>query len=288
MKGFRRFKERNKSYFLVAILALIVSALLLFLSGCSGKSTVDTGNTGDINRAQQETSKPVELNVSAAMSLKDALQKAAVGFEEEENTKLIFNFGPAGELQAQIEQGAPADVFISAGKKQVDALEEKGLTIAGSRVNALGNDLVVVVPRDSKLTLKRVEDLAAAEIIGKISLPNPDIAPAGQYAKETLEKANIWTSFQSKLVLAKDVRQVIGYVETGNVDAGFVYGSDVKSSKSAKIALVVPDDYHKPIVYPAVILKDAGQPDLAAKFIAHIKSEDALKVFEEYGFKPIK
>ncbi len=265
-------------------LLFTIFAVIALAAGCAGKASEESQVT-TIDLADQKA--PTELNVSAAISLKNVLQKLASDFEQENNANLVFNFASSGDLQTQIEQGAPADVFISAGKKQMDALGKKKLIDARSRLKLLGNDLVLIVPQKSKLTIPKVEDLAKAKDISNIAIGMPETVPAGKYAKETLQKAGIWDSVKSKLVMAKDVRQVIEYVETGNAGAGFVYKSDVKASGKVNTALVIPDTYHTPIVYPVAIVKDTKQHVLAAKFIEYLKSTKASAVFKEFDFKPL-
>lgn len=265
------------------LLYAAIAAMFLTISlstGCSNKAS--------ISQPAEGKKKPAELNIAAAISLKDTLERLAAGFEKRENNvKIVFNFASSGDLMAQIEQGAPADIFISAGKKQMDSLEQKGIIDINSRFNLIGNDLVVVVPRTSKLSISKIEDLASASGVEKIAIGEPGVVPAGQYAKESLGTANVWSTIQDKLVMTKDVRQALNYVETGNIDAGLVYKSDAASSRGVKIALVVPDSYHKLIVYPAAVINTSHQKRLAAGFADYLKSGVALETFKNFGFKPI-
>lgn len=259
-------------------------ALVAAISGCAGNAS-EKPQVTTINLEDQKA--PTELNVSAAASLKDVLQKLAVDFEIENHAKLVFNFASSGDLQTQIEQGAPVDVFISAGKKQMDALTKDKLIDAGTRSNLLGNELVLVVPQTSKETIPTITDLVKDKDIEHVAIGIPETVPAGKYAKETLQKTGAWGDVKPKLVMAKDVRQVIEYVETGNAGAGFVYKSDVRTSAKVTIALIIPDSYHSPIVYPIAVVKDARQRELAAKFIEYLKGAKAFGVFKEFDFKPL-
>lgn len=249
---------------------IILFLVMMLIAGCSNTSSIEI----------------TEINVSAATSLKDALGKIAGNFEKRETAKIVFNFAPSGDLMTQIKHGAPADVFISAGKKQMDDLEQNGLIDKSSRLNLLGNDLVVVIPRNSNLTISSIEHLPALSSVNKIAIGEPATTPAGQYTKEAFEKAGIWTIFQSKLVMGKDIRQVLNYVETGNAGMGVVYSSDARVSKDTKVIFEIPGSYHSPIVYPLAILKNANQPEMAARFIEYLKSAEAREVFKEFGFKP--
>lgn len=270
----------------VKFLTMAIFILVLLLSACSSKSV--TNVQGDVEKRSAVSGEPVELNVSAAASLKDMLQSIAEGFEEEENVKLVFNFASSGDLQVQIERGAPADIFISAGKKQMDAIADKGLIDSKSRFNLLSNDLVVVIPDKSGGDISAIEDLGKEDGIKRIAIGTPETVPAGKYAKESLEKANIWQDVQNKLILTKDVHQIINYVATGNVDAGFVYASDAINAKGVEVAVKVQGEYHEPIVYPVAVLKDATNPELAEKYIEYLQSEEAARTFTRFGFKPAK
>lgn len=252
---------------------LFLTVILLFILTACSKPTESTQSVD-----------PVELNISAAASLKDALLELQPVFEKSENVKLILNFAASGTLQKQIEEGAPCDLFISAAKKQMDALDEKKLIVNESRKNLLGNDLVLIVSEQSKNDISDIADILKNEIT-KISIGTPESVPAGSYAKESLEKLSMWKDVESKLVYAKDVRQVLTYVETGEVDAGIVYSSDAALLKKGAIVKSLPSDSHKPIVYPAAIINESKQKDMAAKLLEFLSSDEAAKSFEKYGFQ---
>ncbi|WP_308639940.1 molybdate ABC transporter substrate-binding protein [Paenibacillus silvisoli] len=228
-------------------------------------------------------SKKTELLVSAAASLKDSLAEIEKGYEASHPTiDLVFNLGSSGTLQKQIEQGAPADLFLSAGQKQMDALVDGKLIDRSALL--LKNELVLVVPKNSKKAFNTVKQLGDTDI-ENIAIGQPESVPAGQYAKETLETRKVWDSLQDKLVYAKDVRQVLTYVETGNVDAGFVYKTDALSSKKVQIALKIIPGVHKPILYPAGIVKETKHPKEAAAFYSYLQGKEADAIFVKYGFK---
>ena len=258
---------------------LLVFSLLLILSlvGCSaGNTTKPSTNVAKV--------KPTEIMVSAAASLQNSMNEVQKEYAlKKPEVKLIINFASSGTLQQQIEQGAPADLFVSAGKKQMDALETKNLLVKESRIDLLGNDLVLVTGKDnSKIT--SLEDLTKAD---KISIGTPESAPAGKYAKESLTSLKLWDAVQPKLVLAKDVTQVLNYVETGNVEAGLVYQSDAKSSTKVKVVTVVPESSHAPIVYPIAVISATKNKQVAEDFLKYLQSSDAMKIFETYGFKTL-
>jgi molybdate transport system substrate-binding protein len=229
---------------------------------------------------------PVSLTVSAAASLQDASAELKTSFEEKnKNITITYNLAASGTLQKQIEEGAPADLFISAGKAQMDALSQKGLIAEESRKDLLGNELVLIAGKDSKLA--KFEELTSASV-NKISIGTPETVPAGMYAKETLTALKLWDQLQPKMVLAKDVRQVLTYVETGNVDVGLVYRTDATTSSNVKIVSAAPAGSSAPIVYPMAVIKSTKHQIEAESFAASLTSDDAVKVFEKYGFKVIK
>lgn len=170
--------------------------------------------------------------------------------------KLMYNFGSSGALQSQIEQGAPADVFISAAQKQMNALEEENLIDKATRKDLLENKVVLIVPKDSTLVL---DDFAAAatDKVSKIALGEPKSVPVGQYSEEIFTNLNVWADIKAKAVYASDVRQVLSWVETGEVDCGVVYATDAAISDKVKVLLEAPAGTHKPVVYPAAMVSSS-------------------------------
>lgn len=227
------------------------------------------------------------LKVSAAMSLKEAVIKLKEVYEQKEPAvELQFNMGSSGMLQKQIEEGAPADVFLSAGKKQMDALEAKGLLVPGTRSDFLGNQMVLIVAREKKNDIKSFADL-----LGKatsISIGQPETVPAGKYGKETLASLKLWNPLGKKIIFAKNVRQVLAYVDSGNVDAGIVYLSDTVVLKNTTIAAFAPKGSHAPIVYPMAAIKGTKELSAAKKFMAFLKTPEAARIFSSYKFIPLK
>jgi molybdate transport system substrate-binding protein len=226
----------------------------------------------------------VELNVSAAASLKDALLNIQKIYSTKQpHTKINLNFGSSGKLQTQIEQGAPADLFISAAVKQMDALEQKDLIVKKTRKDLLFNQLTLIVPKDSTLNLKDFKELTR-EDVKKIGVGAFESVPAGQYARDVFKYLNIIDTLQGKLVFGTDVRTVLTYVETGNVDAGIVYKTDALISDKIKIVAAAPAGSHERIVYPTAILTNAAQPKAAKAFLKYLTGLQGKKVFEKYGF----
>lgn len=203
---------------------------------------------------------------------------------QHEHGAVVFrnNFGSSGMLARQIEEGAPVDAFFSAGSKQVDQLEKEGLLEPGSRSNLLRNSLVLIAPAGSNL--EGFEQLSGKGI-RLIALGDPASVPAGQYGKQTLDTLHLYEALKPKIVLGKDVRQVLTYVETGNADAGLVYATDAQISKQVRVVAVAPDNAHDPIVYPVAEIKGSKNSAAIQSFLAFVQTPAARAIFERHGFK---
>jgi molybdate transport system substrate-binding protein len=272
-----RYKS-TKTFFLLLLSIIIVAVTI----GC-GQTTSSTTPSSLPTKTPPPVT-PVELNVSAAASMTDAL--AAVNdlyMEKNKNAKITANFASSGTLQKQIEQGAPADVFISAGAKQMQALQDGGLLLDGTRANLLNNRVVLVVPANSSLSLTDFNGLLN-DNVKKIAIGDPESVPAGTYGKQALDVLGIYEQVKSKLILCSDVRQVLSYVEAGNVDAGIVYSTDAAITDKVKIAADAPAEVNSKIVYPVAVIKASQKVDAAEAYIAFLFSADARAVFEKYGF----
>ena len=252
---------------------LVVAGLLAFFVAVSlGISAAPAG-------AQEKS----EITVSAAISLKDSLDEIGTVYEKAHpGVKISFNYGGSGTLQRQIEQGAPVDIFFSAAEKQMDDLQAKGLIAAGTRRNIVRNQLVLIAPVASTL-IGSFQDLARPEV-KIVALGEPATVPAGMYARQTLEHLGLLAAVDKKTVLAKDVRAVLTYVETGNADAGLVYQTDAQGSSKVRIVAVAPPFSHDPIVYPAAILKDPKNLSGAQSFLAFLSGTEARDIYLKHGF----
>lgn len=268
-------------------------ALILILSACGAKPTEQTAqNAAGTNRTANEATpaenESVTLTISAAASLTDALTDIQKTYEAAHpGVTLAFNFGASGALQQQIEQGAPADLFLSASTKNMKALLDGGLIEAEHETNWLNNTLVVVVPNDSSASVGKIEDLSGDQV-KHVAIGIPESVPAGKYAQEALTKSGLWDSLQSKLVQGKDVRQVLQYTETGNADAGFVYKTDAMTSDQVKVAFDVDPDSYSAINYPIGIVKATKHQEAAQAFYDYLQTPEALKVLTGYGFSAAK
>jgi molybdate transport system substrate-binding protein len=224
---------------------------------------------------KQTDNKPVEITVSAAISLSDAFKDMGAEFQKKNpEVKISFNFGASGALQKQIEQGAPVDIFASASQLEMDSLDEEGLIIKDTRTNFTRNKLVIIAP--SNLTIEGLNGL------NKIAIGDPKTVPAGRYAQTFLENVGIYEMTKPKLIFAENVRQALDYVERGEVDAGFVYFSDtLKSNLSVS---PINDSLYPPIVYPVAVINDSQQPAISRQFIEYIQSNEGQTILRKYGF----
>ena len=252
----------------------LVLGLTMGAVGCSSTDKKD----GD-----KKAEESVTLNISAAASLQEAMEELETKFKEvDSNVKLEVNLGASGALQQQIEEGAPCDVFISAGQKQMTALEEKDLLLKDTNKTLLTNDLVLVTAEDTEI--KDLEEIATDDV-SKIAIGDPESVPAGKYAKEVLDNTKLYDKVEKKLVLAKDVKEVLSWVKQGNADAGFVYLSDTIGAGKIKVALTTDEKTHSPIIYPVAVLKNSKKQEKAKAFEDFLLSEDGQSILEKYGFK---
>lgn len=236
--------------------------------------------------AARPTPRQANLTISAAISMKDSLDEVQRAFRvANPSITVACNYGASGTLQLQIEQGAPVDVYISAAPKQMDALEQRGLLVPGTRKDFLRNEIVLIVPIDSRPRVSSFQDLTRPDV-KQIALGEPTTVPAGEYAREALTYLGIYGAVQTKAVLAKDVRQVLTYVETGNVDAGIVYSTDAASSSQVKVVATAPEKSHAPAIYPVAVIKNSKEPAAARAFEDFLLGAKARAIFQKYGFAP--
>jgi molybdate transport system substrate-binding protein len=256
------------------IAKLLILALILATTGSYLMKTETT---------VQKPTKPVEIYVSAAMGLKEVLLDIQKEYEgKNPNIKIVYNLAAAGALATQIEQGAPADLFISAANKQLNELQAKGLLVPNTRRPLVSNDLVLITAKPAKLPLSSFQDIEKVKSFG---LGAPETVPAGQYGMEVLIKLGIWDTVKDRAVFAKDVRTIVTHVETGNVDAGIVFSTVAATSEKVQIVARAPEGSHEPIVFPAAVLSSATQPKAAGDFLAYLASPAGMDVFAKYGFK---
>lgn len=225
----------------------------------------------------------VNLLVSAAASTRDVLTEIQDIYQQSKpNVNITYNFGASGALQRQIEQGAPVDIFISAARKQVDALEEKGLVLQGTRTNLANNRLVLIVPKNST-GINSFFNLTQTQV-RRIAVGEPRSVPAGEYADQVFKKLGIFEQVKPKLVLANNVRQVLAAVESGDADAGLVYATDAKISSKVKVVVAADEKYHSEIVYPMAVIKTSKNIPAGKEFLNFLSSNQAKAILRKYGF----
>jgi molybdate transport system substrate-binding protein len=261
-----------------AIPVLSIALALFSLAGCGSMESSSRSQTGPA------TIPEVTLNISAAASVNDDLEEInRLYTQSHPDTTLLVNFASSGTLQRQIEQGAPCDVFISAGAPQMDNLQAQGLIQDGTRREVLGNALVLVVPSDNPFDIDSFTYLASDEI-RSVAIGDPGSVPAGVYARQAFEMLGIAAQVESKEILAGDVRQVLTYVATGDADAGIVYRTDALTSRNVRVAADAPDAINSRISYPAAVIRASRSQNAAREYIAFLSSPQAGAVFERHGF----
>jgi molybdate transport system substrate-binding protein len=262
-------KRGSLNHMKKTVMTIIIIFLIIICISCS-----NTNNE----------KKRIELTISAAASMQKALTELQGNYEQEHpNVRLLFNYGATGALQQQIEQGAPVDVFFSASEEKFVEVLEKGFVEKQNSVDLVSNELVLIQNKQSNYKISGFAGLADSKI-KRISIGTPESVPAGKYAKETLESQNLWLQIEEKIVFAKDVRQVLTYVESGNVDAGIVYKTDAILSKKIEIVGTADPKSHSPIIYPLGVVKKSKQKEESIKFYHYLQSDKAKELFENYGF----
>ncbi|WP_119458483.1 molybdate ABC transporter substrate-binding protein [Rhodospirillaceae bacterium SYSU D60014] len=236
------------------------------------------------------SARAAEILVFAAASTKDSIDEiserfAAEGHGAEGHGQVIASFASSSTLAKQIENGAPADLYISADRRWMDYLAERDLIVADSRFNLLGNSLVLIAPRDTDWTIDLAAGAPLVEILGdsRLAMGDPDHVPAGRYGKAALQSLNVWSTIEPKLARAKDVRAALALVERGEAAAGIVYATDAAASDAVRVVDVFPATSHPEIVYPVAIVAGHDEPDVRALY-RFLGGPEARAVFERYGF----
>jgi molybdate transport system substrate-binding protein len=226
-----------------------------------------------------------DVLVFAAASMKNALDDVAAQWQRRSGKKVVISYAASNTLVRQIEQGAPADIYISADLAWMDYGQQKNLIKPETRLNLLGNRIVLVAPKDAAVTvsLQQGVDLAALLKGGRLAMGNVDGVPAGKYGKAALEKLGAWDGVKNKLAQADNVRAALAFVARGEAPLGIVYQTDAASDPSVQIVGTFPESSHPPIVYPAALTKESASPD-AAPFLDFMLSGTARAAFEKQGF----
>jgi molybdate transport system substrate-binding protein len=231
---------------------------------------------------------PKEITVSAAISLKNVFEELGKLYEAEHGVKCTLNFASSGALVQQIAAGAPVDIFASAAQKDMNDASKQALILEETRVDFAANSIVMIVPSQMNIPLTSFEGLNTAAI-QKIALGNPQTVPAGRYAEEVLNFYQLIPAIEDKFIYTENVRQALDYVALGEVDAGFVYGTDASTrTKEVKVIATAPEESHQKVIYPIALVKDTKNKEAAEQFIAVLLSDTGNSILEKYGFKTLR
>ena len=226
-----------------------------------------------------------EILVAAAASLKNAYEDKLIPMFEEANPGVTVKgtYDSSGKLQTQIEEGLDADVFMSAAKKQMIALDEEGMIASDTITDLLENKIVLIVPTGNEKKLEKFEDIEKAD---SIALGDPASVPAGQYSEEALTNLGIWDKIQDKVSFGINVTEVLNQVAAASADAGIVYATDAASmaDKVEVVAEAPEGSLSKKVIYPVAVVKGTAHEEVAKEFVAFLQTDKAITVFEDYGF----
>ena len=277
------------------IIAMAVAAGMV-LAGCSGQSETERDaqesesaqETETESQAAQDTPAAdgqTEILVAAAASLKNAYEEELIPMFQEEHPEIIVTgtYDSSGKLQTQIEEGLEADVFMSAATAQMDALNEEGLIQTDTIVNLLENKIVLIAPASGGEDLNSFEDIVKAQ---SIALGDPASVPAGQYAREVLTNLGLWDQIQDRVSFGTNVTEVLNQVAASSADAGIVYATDAASMpEDVRVIGEAPEgSLAEPVIYPVAVVAASAHPEEARAFVDFLQTEEAMEVFESYGF----
>ena len=271
----------------ILVLAMCFCGVLLFAS-CANSNDSEEKEVKEETKAEQSDNNS-DLIVFAAASMTESLNELKDVFEEENpDIKLSFNFDSSGTLKTQIEEGADCDVFISAAKKQMDELEgldegKESLIDSESRFDLLENEVTLAVKEDSDKDISSFEDLNTDKVTS-IALGNSDV-PVGQYSEELLNNLGIWEPIQDKVTFGSNVKEVTTWVSEGAVDCGIIYSTDANTAGLKIVDRADSSKFENRIIYPAALTINSKNKEAGEKFLEFLKSDQAQKVFEKYGFK---
>lgn len=271
----------------VVLVSILMSILVL---GCGAKkdANVNGMEKEKVEQSKKEEQEPVTILVAAAASLEYSFEEELIPMFEKRypNIKVEGTYDSSGKLQTQIEEGIEADVFFSAATKQMNALKEEKLVDSDSIVELLENKVVLITAANSDQELSEFTDITKAKTI---AIGDPESVPAGQYAKEVLSNLGIWDETLEKASLGTNVTEVLNWVAEGSADAGIVYATDAATTDQVKVIAQAPENsLDKKVIYPVGIIANSQKKDAAEKFVTFLKSEEAMAVFEKYGFEKNK
>jgi len=258
---------------LILKIALISASAMFVLTGCKEKTI------------EQPPKEQVTILIAAASSLEYSLSKELIPLFEKENPgiKVEGSYDSSGKLQTQIEEGMDADLFMSASTKQMHSLEEKNLINTDSVVELLENKIVLITSADNKDKLTKFEDILNAKTV---ALGDPESVPIGQYAREALTTLGFWEEIKAKASFGTNVTEVLNWVAEGSADAGIVYSTDAATTDKVMVIGEAPEgSLAKKVIYPVGVVSSSTKKEAASKFIEFLKSDEAMRIFETYGFK---
>ncbi|MEC3884364.1 molybdate ABC transporter substrate-binding protein [Halobacillus sp. HZG1] len=244
------------------------SIIVLFLCSCAAPSESSETN----------------IKIAAASSLKDVMEELTPLFEEQYNIEIETIYGGSGKLARQIEQGAPVDVFLSADLRWIELLKKESLVEKDTYIEFATNQ-IVLIGHDSTSHLNTIQELELTKN-EQLAVGNPESVPAGTYTKQALERIQLWRGLEDQMIFGSDVRQVLAYVESGQVDYGFVYASDALISDQVRTLTKVDPTLHDSIVYAGIILSKSRTKKSGEQFLSFLKSDQATEIYKSYGFNP--
>ena len=250
------------------ILPLAVFPLVLMLASCAGSADDDT------------------LLVFAATSLTDAMTEVAAEYEAVSGTNVEISFGPSRALAQQIVRGANPDLYFAAGQPPMDLLQDGGQVAQDGVVRLLSNRIVLITGADAP-NISSIDALADSGL-NRIAMPDPEIAPAGNYTRTALQNLELWDRLLPSIVFANDVRATLEYVESGNADGGFLYQTDAATSDAVTIQDIVPLDAYPDVVYPAAVIEGADNAAGGKALLEFLQSDSARELFRAHGFTPLE
>lgn len=274
---------KNRSCKMKKLLAAALTAVcVMSFAACGSGNTATTAAGGETKTEAPGTRK--EIVVLAAASLTDVCGELEKLYEEQQkDIDLVFSYAGSGALQTQIEEGAPADLFISAAKKQMNALKEKNLMKEDTICDLLENKVVLIVPADNPRGIASFEDVKKDDV-KMVGIGEPESVPAGQYAKTIFTNLGFWDTVEKKANYGTDVRTVLTWVESGEMDCGVVYATDAYTTDKVKIVAEAPEGSCDRVIYPAGVVGTSKNGEDAEAFLHFLKSDTAMKVFGKYGF----
>lgn len=277
-------------------ICLVMAAMMAagMLAGCDRSAKETTAATTAAETTAEETTakettaasgEETEILVAAAASLKNAYEDKLIPMFEEANPGVTVKgtYDSSGKLQTQIEEGLDADVFMSAAKKQMIALDEEGMIASDTITDLLENKIVLIVPTGNEKKLEKFEDIEKAD---SIALGDPASVPAGQYSEEALTNLGIWDKIQDKVSFGTNVTEVLNQVAAASADAGIVYATDAASmaDKVEVVAEAPEGSLSEKVIYPVAVVKGTAHEEVAKEFVAFLQTDKAITVFEDYGF----